>query len=1121
MQAWSFAVSSNNDGLQSALVSVLALLLKTISTLIDLRQLGSQVCRTLLQPAQLKLVSRGLAAPKQKEHVISPCLRLLAELTSFDGGAFAGRVWAAKSFTFEGKTVARNLAMWNNSYASTNDNAKRPSVRSNAVRYVLALFKYLSSSTKVDLSKNGNVLRSLFEHLKHDVPSVVKDVLEAVKACLLSDTSVPKVTKSYILNEQNLCSVASIIRQEAVLSAEADGINLQRIVDDFLKYVCTIPEAGCLRSGSGWYPPGTHKDVNEQDDEDDAMDIDLGLSSIDWYERYHGHVPIRNTALAALAQYLRPYADVRESDLLLDIFRAAPELVADYFFKKSEFTFDPKLTTTWIGYSAFLFSTIQLPVPSLHNRRGVYGPVPPPISIVIESILPQPLTQKVLTRCLNQQSELITFFALRILIVACTKLQQVMHQFKVATQGDNKLWEEAANRLVEEFMRRCPTMKDVVAVFRKTSIERALQREACLRLLRLYYQTVPQVAMEEKFDVSVVLAEALSDKPIEASTQMQIDDGMLEAEGTKDNRLHFLQLSHLLHIASWTPDMKWWQKPESLQYSTFTTMLRVLASAEDVELLSDMRRLLGSITEEHGILQSESEVSAFDILVLSLRTTNTFTASDGLFAFLDDVFARLTKKPIKYLDDLSKLQGAVTVGQPVSLLHLALVEQWPFHVKDASAGNIAAWLAVFFKSCEAAGEDKTILKKLSEELLGATEDKRLRKALQRKDLQDVQQDIRKLASSSGPQKPQALAGHVSETKAAFVPDTAALAPPAEDEKHAGLHRWQNKDVASAITSGEISALMLCLSSEYGEVRRAALTNLLSFMSKLSRPVPEVKATSEQASDNIDAVPLSGPTPSTDAYTEGYQYYLMLGILTTTATPYISRKEPVPYICTAYAALVAGQVLHDPLHPMYDRVCRFHTRSPRWDVERMPSWWVHQLLHTPAPVSGSMQLRKLGVSSFSTGDTAEDDGANTRGARNEHHAGLLFLVNYVYSAIRTEADLQILRQRGTFEPLLSLAADPYMPQDVSDAVLKILWRTTFIEGGSTTLITRKGIVAWLSARIAARSEQVDRHNEDKKNNLSSPQGLRALLQRLWQTCDQERVDVWSKGTVRKTLEAIAE
>lgn len=110
-QAWSFASQNNNDYLASTLSAIFALLLRTLSSLLDFRDHGVLLCRTVLQHQHLRLVKRGLDAPKHKDFVIQPCLRLLTEVTGFDGGVMAREVYKRREQTCDTSTLRRNLGL--------------------------------------------------------------------------------------------------------------------------------------------------------------------------------------------------------------------------------------------------------------------------------------------------------------------------------------------------------------------------------------------------------------------------------------------------------------------------------------------------------------------------------------------------------------------------------------------------------------------------------------------------------------------------------------------------------------------------------------------------------------------------------------------------------------------------------------------------------------------------------------------------------------------------------------------------------------------------------------------------------------------------------------------------
>jgi len=1060
--------------------------------MIELRHHGVQLCKTILQQAQLKLISKALAAPKHKEHVISPCLRLLTEVVSFDGGAVASRVFAARGFTFEGKILSRNLSLWSTVVETHNGvERRRPSVRQNAVRYLLANFKFQSGSTKVELLKHGNVMGALFEHLKHDPPELLKDILALFKTHVIQDEAIPRSMKGYVLGDRNLGHVASIYRLEhhpndtATAKARPDDL-----AHEFLQFVCTTPTAGVLRASSGFYPPGTDKQEREIEEADTAQAIDLGLDSVEWYNRYTTTVPVRNGTLASFIQILRPYANTLESNLLLEIFKAAPELIADYFFKKTGFGFEPKLTSTWIGYSAFLFATVQLPMPVHFGRREGFGRIPPPISVVIESIIPQPLNQKVLTRCLNQSCDLITFFTIRLTTIAFLKLRDCLNVFREASQTQGSLWEESEKRLTAEFGLRCPKMKDIITSFRKTPTDNAVQREAVLRLLTLYYEVTPQVALEEKFDVSLALADALSKLEEDHATESNGTKVPPEESANFQDGLSVVTLNHLLKIAHSTPDMQWWQKPKALKFSPFVTLLRLIVTLPKDKTSTEMTQLLSSILVENEVVQHETKKSATDALIISLQPVSGFTPSTAVFEFLDDVFGRVIRKPIAYQDSFDSLAKDATSIGPVSLLWMTLAEQWPFVASKHEADVLATWYGRFHNVCFSIGEDEHVLSKI-QTAITATENKSLVKVF--KTGQDAALALPEVASS---QQVAAPSKHSTSSNVTTSIDPSTYAPPPSDERASGLHRWNanSKDMQTAVTDLSLHSLILLLSSPYPEVRTSALTNLRNAMTRLDA----IRAT----------------------YPDAAQIYLLLGILTTTAssaTPALA-DSPTPYICTSYAC-AALTVLSDPLHPLYDTIARFHTRAPTWDISRLPSFWTHKFLFSPPASATAAGLSDPAAAAAAATTVADPHNTPGKGLTPEQQ----FLLNaFLYEALRTPVDLEILRRRGTFEPLLALSSNPFAGAAVDEAVLRLVWRATAVEGGSTMLMTRKGIVAWVMGRIAGAAdsgEETGSLDGDAVTRLGSRRGLRDLVKRLWETCDKARVGEWSQGAMERIITGV--
>ena len=537
VQAWSFAAQSNHDGLLSAVPAVLALLLKVISSSIDFRECGVQLCQALLRNEQIRLFDRGLTANKSKDRLISPCLRLLTEITSFDGGSTARKVYQQRDVTF--KRLDIFLSMGSPSTAMNKGGKPRPSVRSNALQYVFSNLRFQDQAAKEDILSQPKVIRAIFHNISEDTRETIFDTLDSLKKSVILDNLLRRRYKSKLLTDWNLSQIARLYDYQEAPGAGQHDVSITDMAHEFLLFVCTTVDHGVLVEQNDWYPPGTEFSRRAEDGDVDNHPSYPDIEQTNARDEFTSRVPVRNTTLASFMQGLRPYANTYHGVLALAIFGAAPELVADYFFKKKTFSFEPKLSATWIGYSAFLFSSLQLPIPSIRYDW------PPPVSIVLENVLPQPLSQKVLTRCINQNAKLVSFFAIRMMIVAFQKLERLLTLWSTKQE---EIWTKASSHLLAGFCQRCPELKHVITASRSISGKRTMLREALLRLIAMYYKVTPQLALNEKFDISGMLTDALNE--VHQTKGGGLDDSM-----------RLLELDHLLAIAHRTPEMSWWHKP--------------------------------------------------------------------------------------------------------------------------------------------------------------------------------------------------------------------------------------------------------------------------------------------------------------------------------------------------------------------------------------------------------------------------------------------------------------------------------------------------------------------------------------------------------------------------------
>jgi nucleolar pre-ribosomal-associated protein 1 len=996
MQTWSFASQTNDDSLLSAVPAVLALLLRTLSNILEFSEYGMKLGRTLLSKRQQELMARGLTANKSKEFVISPVLRLLRELSVFDGGVLTKQVFHTRDQTFKG--LARNLSLH---YTGDGvEDPRKPSVRTNALRLVLSSIKFLPSESKRELLNQRDIVSALTKDISDDPPFIVRDILETLKSHIILDTKLPRDAKVKIANASSLGRIAMLYRYD---QPDDDPATAKKPVDEvaheFLLLTCTSPDVGLIGRQSGFYPRGVDPDDLHGVDSDESF-IDLGLDSIDWMDKYTEKVPVRNTILSDFIQNLRPWSSIKQTNLLLTILKSVPELVADYYFGKKDFSFDPKLTATWMGYSAFIFSTLQMPLPKYFGHQERYARLPPPPSIVLESILPQPLSQKVLTRCLTQpHNNLITFFAIRLLSLAMSKLLKALEMYRdAATSSNSSLWTQAADRLTDEFCHRCPPIKEVIIAYRRMTSADLMQREAVTKLLVLYFEVVPRIALNAKFGVSAALTDCLK----------AMDDNSLSLQ---DRVLRTMELENVFRFAQFSPGMRWFGKAEGLTTSPFMAMLKLSAEAPaDLPLLK-LKSVLVSVVEENQILQNQTSVSALDAFILRLRDLNDNTNSAAIYAFLDDCVSRCAAKPVKYIFALeeiwTEIYGAKQNHSSVSLLSLAIAEQWPFMVKssndmvlEATAIFIARYLATSIKIQEDKKATKVLIQKIAIE---TPESSPARKAIEqtRKLVDSIEiPEFIVISAEAGKDAESNLCLEAEKLKILATLSRDSRSDAADPNS---LIKWTTKEVDEVIEGGHATSLIMLLSSDLLSVRKEAATNISKFAAKLK----------ESSFDEKD------------------QIWLLLSELVETAK-HVIGQEPLATVISAFAAH-ALLVLNNPLHCMYPKINKFLTSGPAWKLDKIPL--MYKIL---------------------------DDAPSLDDA---HYSEMGWLLTCMLVGLRTQADMAIYRKRHVFEKLFSIYNSTYLAPGLRDQILRIVFRAISIEGGSTTLITRFSAMTWLQAQVA--------------------------------------------------------
>lgn len=1020
METWSFASQKGNENVMSAVAVILALLLKVISNHVDLVPMGIGIGRTILQARQLELLAKNLSSDKGKDFIISPTLRLVREIICLDGGALAIPAFRARSHTY--KSLSRNMGL--RFLGDGIEDPKRPSVRTNAIRVLLSSLKSLHVEGKRDLLFQKDIVVSLMRGLKDDPPYLIFEILNTLRTSVVLDQKLPKHVKAKLLNQQSLIRIASLYSYDHDQSTD-EGESVQDAAHNFLLAACTDSSAGVLRPQNGYYPEGVDPEVVFNSQLDDPEDF--GLESISWMNQFTEDVPVKNTVLSEFIQTLRPWSSTKQNELVIAIFTACPELIANYFAIKKSFSFDPKLSATWIGYATLLFNTIKLEIPQYLGHPKKFARIPPPTAITLGNIIPLPLETRSMSRCLTQNSKLVSFFAIRLLVIALEKLKKTLELHREASNPSDTLWKTASRRLIDEFCQRTPGLKEIINAYRSLSDDDLLQRVAASRLLLLYHEVIPQVALPAKFDFSPMLSAAI--KRFETVGQ-----------SAEDLSMRLMELENLFTMAKFSPSMRWFAQGKESSYSPFITLLKLHVANETPA--EGLINVLNFVVEEHELVERQSKESGLKPLISALKTCENTDAAN--WTFLANCAERCARSPIKYQEMILELtQEALSSSTSndkdlvLSPLVMAMVEQLPYFVSSATAKEIlvglARLLSEYLGYLRTAGVNEQLLTAVLQKLVTGFGDSKARKRLSIADKQVLRQEMDVDDSAQSVARPSSETYSISQDQL----DQMLSYPMQKSKDNNALLKWTSQTIEELVQEGYASAVVWLLASEHTSIRKEALTSIAKMAAKIKE----------------------------SSYEENVQVHLLLYELVESSRSHIG-KSPMPSTILAFVSH-ALEVQQDPTHVVYPKLNTFLCSGPVWGVDRIPL--VKEILEEPP---------------------MEDTGTL--------NSELSWLLSYLLDGLRTQQDVAIFHKRKVFERLFQVVGTSRAPTSIRTQILQIVYRVTSISGGSDTLITRFGTVALLQVMGAYSDE------DDKL--------CRALVERLWQTCDQTRIGKWSRGFV---------
>jgi nucleolar pre-ribosomal-associated protein 1 len=259
-----------------------------------------------------------------------------------------------------------------------------------------------------------------------------------------------------------------------------------------------------------------------------------------------------------------------------------------------------------------------------------------------------------------------------------------------------------------------------------------------------------------------------------------------------------------------------------------------VASSSANPEVNPVKAVLRTVLVEKGVLSNESR--AFDTLLASLNSSKKWSPSPAIYTFIDNCIGRVVRQPVHYLDLTTSSRGEDAGISSSGTLVMCIAEQWPFLAKNDDLDvqkNVAEWIARFIAAPGLDEEDviRSKIGKIVDDMITiahGTPGPILEKAFKKQSKHPI-----KLEPLEVPDEPQTNGDiemeKVKEKRLEIVLEDIFGLPKRSPDSLQGLDQWENADLESAITSGQLSRLLQCVASAEEETRRQAFLTLRQLM----------------------------------------------------------------------------------------------------------------------------------------------------------------------------------------------------------------------------------------------------------------------------------------------------
>ncbi|KAF8934535.1 hypothetical protein BGZ52_004134 [Haplosporangium bisporale] len=525
------------------------------------------------------------------------------------------------------------------------------------IQFLLAFFVRGDATVKKEVLEIPDLIQRTLNDLYLDSFQLIKQTLNILLNHIVMDNDLSRTVKISFFNTSFLVKLLQLYsRTEPVPNTDE---TVATLTHKFMMALCTTPGVGICFQDAAWYSPST-------------------LSSTSSVEKATTEKHIFNKTLSQLLAHLRPTENLLQQELTVSILTACPELVR-LFWQKASVQMEPRLSARWLANMTLLHKITEIPVPNLYlQHTGLFASHPPPVSTIIENILPTPANRTILSKGLQHSSMLVRYFTIVELAAAFQKTEQVIAIMQsavrtlasdvedVSTAGEvveidesatntkhsdppAQQWSNAISLLLAELRRRVPDIQIVISLHNGIQSQNIADKEeeervrlnlfnnGVLRLIKYYQQFLPQAVSESKFDIGKLIPSDFS--TVQAGT-----------------------LIHLLELLLELNDFRWSNKSLDGTSSHLSKLLSLYLTTAHPQIKSLTQRLVSKLLGESILFQhdpSETNLWIEAIPVTNYGRPDLTSDQIAFLHFLDDCVMRCLRTPYKYVDQSSKIIKAL------------------------------------------------------------------------------------------------------------------------------------------------------------------------------------------------------------------------------------------------------------------------------------------------------------------------------------------------------------------------------------------------------------------------------------------------------------------------------